>query len=309
MDEVALHELFARQHGVARDQQVLDIGMTRRTLGRRLQSGVFRRVTPGVVARAGQRRTFEARSMAAQLLLGERSFLDGPTAGAMYGLRRMARSPVWASTDARIHVDVPAWIRASTRTWVDSGDVTSRGPFRIASPTRMLLTLAATTTPDRFEQIAEDAWHLGLATPGAIRTYVERVRRPGRRGVGALDKWLETVADRRRPAQSGLELDVISAIRAAGLPEPTRQHPVVLGDASVVHLDVAWPDVRLAVEPGHSWWHGGDAKMHADQARDRACGEQGWHVVRLDESLASDLAAVGAQLARIHGARAARLRG
>ena len=47
----------------------------------------------------------------------------------------------------------------------------------------------------------------------------------------------------------------------AGLPEPIRQHPLLLLTGELIHLDIAWPEVRLAVEPGHSWWHGGDTRM------------------------------------------------
>ena len=36
-----------------------------------------------------------------------------------------------------------------------------------------------------------------------------------------------------------------------------------------------------AVEPGHSWWHGGDLGDASDQARDRACDEIGWRIIRL----------------------------
>ena len=31
------------------------------------------------------------------------------------------------------------------------------------------------------------------------------------------------------------------------------------------------------------WWHGGDARQRLDQARDAACGEVGWQIVRFDE--------------------------
>ena len=89
---------------------------------------------------------------------------------------------------------------------------------------------------------------------------------------------------------------MLDAVRRAGLPEPERQYPVTLATGEVVHLDLAWPDAQLAVEPGHSWWHGGDLKARADFARDRACGEVGWHVMRYDESARDDLPGLGAEV-------------
>ena len=59
----------------------------------------------------------------------------------------------------------------------------------------------------------------------------------------------------------------MAMIERVGLPTPVRQLPLTLPSGEIIHLDLAWPDVRLAVEPGHSWWHGGDLRQRADQAR------------------------------------------
>jgi hypothetical protein len=63
----------------------------------------------------------------------------------------------------------------------------------------------------------------------------------------------------------------------------------MLATGDVVHLDLAWPEAMLAVEPGHSWCHGGDLKMTADYDRDAACAEVGWEVIRLSEAARGDL--------------------
>ena len=93
-----------------------------------------------------------------------------------------------------------------------------------------------------------------------------------------MNEWLERCSERSRPAQSGFELDLIDAFERVGLPTPKRQHPIVLATGETIHLDIAWPAIRLAVEPGHSWWHGGELRQLRDEARDRACGVVGWHV-------------------------------
>jgi hypothetical protein len=155
----------------------------------------------------------------------------------------------------------------------------------------------------RFERAAEDAWHRRLITPGDSAVFLEQYRGSGRQGVSRFARWLEKTRDQRRPAQSGLELDFVAAIRSAGLPEPQRQHPLRLLSGELIHLDLAWPEVKLAVEPGHSWWHGGDLAVRRDIARDRACGEVGWHIARYDESAREDLAGVGRELLNIYRQR------
>ena len=86
------------------------------------------------------------------------------------------------------------------------------------------------------------------------------------------------------------------------------QFPLVIGSGEVIHLDIAWPDIRLAVEPGASWWHGGDRAQRRDQERDRACTEVGWMTLRFDETLRADPDTAARQVERIHRRRRADLR-
>ena len=159
----------------------------------------------------------------------------------------------------------------------------------------------------RFQRAAEDCWHLQLVTPDDAADYLAAIRRQGRTGVKTFEHWLEHTSLRTRPSQSGLELDVLEAVRRAGLPEPERQFPLALRTGEVIHLDLAWPNARLGVEPGHTWWHGGDAGMRADEARRRACDEVGWHIVPCTEKVRDDLAAFGLQVRIIHDERLASL--
>ena len=296
-------QLFGRQFGVATTDQLREIGVSARTIARAQQRGTIERVATSVVRLAGQAMTFETRATAALLHCGPQSFLDGTTAGALHGLRSMPRSLIQVTWIGRVTRAVPPWIRVSTIAKEVEGDVVSMGLLRLADPRRTLLSLAAQFNLNRFERAAEDAWHRGLVTPNDMAAYLELVRRPGLGGVRLLDRWLSNVLPRTRPSQSGLELDALATIRAAGLPEPVRQHPLTLLTGELIHLDVAWPNVRLAIEPGHSWWHGGDLRMSADYARDRACSEIGWLVVRFDESMREDLRAAGQQIRRLYQAR------
>ena len=166
-----------------------------------------------------------------------------------------------------------------------------------------MFDVASEFNDHRFSRFAEDLWHLGLATPDDASDYLQLVRRSGRGGVRRLETWLDSARGRRRPAQSELELDLIEALREVGLPEPTRQHPVTLLTGEVVHIDVAWPDVRFGVEPGHSWWHGGDLKQRADMARDRSRGEVGWDIKRFDEAMRADPMAAARQIKNIYRQR------
>ncbi len=302
--------LFAAQQWVASVDQLRALSISSRTIDRACHRGVLLRVVPGVVRLAGSKDTFLSRAMILQLHVGEGSYISGVSAGVLHGLRNMPRNWVEITAERRRRVTMPPWGRCETTNWVQvAADAMVRPDgLRVASPLIMLFRLARTFNQHRFERAAEDCWHRKLLTPDEASDFLAGVRGSGRTGVSTFEHWLERCSLRQRPSQSGLELDVIESIRRAGLPEPERQLPLTLRSGETIHIDVAWPDARLGVEPGHSWWHGGDLGQRADQARDRACDEVGWRIIRKDESLRQDLAGFGLQLRIIYDERRRSLR-
>ena len=274
------------------------------------RAGIVTTIIPGVVRVTGSAESFAARALALQLHVGRDVFISGTSAGAIHGLRAMPRGTIECTIGETRKVVMPHWGRLHMTSWVDpERDVMTRTDgLRVATPLRMLFRLARVFNQHRFERAAEDCWHRQLVTPEEAASYLAAVRRSGRAGVIRFEQWLERLSFRNGPSQSGLELDVVDAIRRAGMPEPERQLPLVLRTGEMIHIDLAWPRVRLGVEPGHSWWHGGDLGQRADQARDRACDEIGWRIVRTDESVRDELTAFGRQLRVIYDERRRSLR-
>ena len=248
--------------------------------------------------------------MALQLSVGGDVFISGFSAGVVHGLRQMPRRIVECTIGEDRQATMPSWGRVHLTSWVDpiamswSGRMACEWRHRCARCSGW--RRCSTTTGS--SAAAEDAWHRQLVTPEAAADYLAAVRRSGRTGVTRFEHWLERMSFQSKPSQSGLEQDVIDAIVRAGLPEPVRQLPLILPSSELIHVDMAWPDVRLGVEPGDSWWHGGDLRQRADQARDRACDEIGWRIVRADESVRDDLAGFGRQLRVIYDERRRSLR-
>ena len=301
---------MASQYGVvSRHQLRSDLGWTSSRLGRARAAGLFVEAAPGVVRMASDRGTFESACMAAQLAARSTGFLGAWTAGRLYRMRRMPDRPIHLTTRSDFRLTVGAETQVHRSRWYDEADVAIRvDGLRIATPLRALFGMAARFNQFRFERAAEDAWHLGLVTPAQAAIYLEQHRCRGKDGVATMERWLERAVHRERPSQSELERDLIEALRSVGLPEPDRQHPVVLLSGETVHIDIAWPIIRFGVEPGASWWHGGDLGQRLDQDRDRACGEVGWFVVRFDEAMRRDPGQSARQVRRIFDRRANDLR-
>ncbi len=303
-------EHFATHHWVASRRQLTELKVSTAALEHARRRGLVVGVARGVVAVAGVELTWEGKALVAQLTAGREAFVSGPSAGVVHGLRNMPRQRIEISIHERRHATLPSWGRLLRTSWiVENRDVVERDDgLRVATPLRTLFGLAGQFNQFRFERAAEDVWHRQLASPADAAEYLAMIRRSGRTGVRRFNEWLERVTARQRPAQSGLELDFVALIARVGLPTPQRQHPVVLANGVTIHLDLAWPEAFLAVEPGHSWWHGGDLGQRADQGRQRACDEVGWRVIPYDESGVEDPVATARQIRAIYRKRVAMLK-
>lgn len=301
-----LLQLASRQFGVISARQADErFDISRATIARARRRGILIDVVPGVLRVASSPETFDMRCMALHLRFGDRGFVSGWSAARRMRLRKMPASRIHYTVPGSRRRAGPEWAEMHRSDWYDgTADRTlSDDGLHVATPLRMLWGLAACFNQFRFERAAEDAWHLGLITPDGAAAYLEAHRCRGKDGVATMERWLDHALTQRRPAQSGLEQAVIEALVEVGLPAPVPQHPLILASGDLIHLDIAWPALRLAVEPGAGWWHNGRNGQRRDQGRDRACAEVGWMVARFDESIGSSPRAAAHEVRRIYRRR------
>lgn len=310
MNRADVLQFFASHDWVASLDELQQLGVSRAAVSRARRAGTVVDVAPRVVALAHAGLSVRGRARAGILAAGHEAFVSGPTAGLMYGLREMPRRRIEITVHEFRRVRLGPPYRLVYTSWIDEArDIRVFDGLRVASPLRMLFGLASQFNRHRFERAAEDTWHKGLVEPVAAAQFLGAIRKSGRGGVLRFEEWLQRTDARSRPSQSGMELDVLGAIRRAGLPEPERQYPVQLRSGETIHLDIAWPSLLLAFEPGHTWWHGGDLRQRADEERDQAGGELGWAVHRFDEVQVADASALTDRVAAIYAARLALLSG
>lgn len=245
--------------------------------------------------------------MSALLWGGPDAFLGSTSAARLHGLRKFGSDRVRLTlpvTTVRRHPPTD-WVVLDRTSWFDaeSDHETRDDGLRVATPLRMLFGSAAEVNQFRFDRAAEDAWHRKLTNPTTMADYLATHRGRGRDGVARMEAFLERCGDRHFPAQSGFEQDVIDAVERM-LPPVVRQYPLTLANGEIVKLDIALPEIRLAVEPGASWYHGGDAGQARDHDRDLACNEVGWMIIRLDESFRTKLGSAARRVARAYETRA-----
>ncbi len=72
---------------------------------------------------------------------------------------------------------------------------------------------------------------------------------------------------------------LLEVLRAPGMPRFVQQFPVVLAFGTV-HIDVAIPELKVAVELDGAAFHGSQQARERDIRRDAALAARGWVVLR-----------------------------
>ncbi len=208
--------------------------------------------------------------------------ISGPTAGRLWGLRRLPR-------DRRIHVLAPPASHPASARWVvpyrtaavHPCDVVRRSDgINVTSRARTALDLARFVSPTDLlsiiEQVIRDG-DLGDDELRAVAVDWMSTQRPWIR------RFLELLDGRLHggPAESHGETVLGDALAAAGVVGLVRQYRIDLPGYGPARFDLAVPSVRLAIEvdlhPTHSETDG----RRRDAARDVAAGRIGWAVERV----------------------------
>ena len=273
--DAGIAQLADLQHGVVARRQLLELGLGRGAIARRVEAKRLHPVHRGV--NAVGRRTISQRGvwMAATLACGPGAVLSHRPAAALLGMRNGA--------GATVDVTVPRGLRRRIgirphRALLPEDERTIHAGIPVTSVFRTLLDLAATLQPHELRQALEQAEALGLADPVTLNAVVQR--HIGARGIRALTAALAEL----RPAlpRSRLEERFHALVREAGLPAPRVNEWLDIG-GELIQADCAWPDRRLIVEVDGRAWHDTGAAFDRDRRRDRRCLAAGWQVMRVTE--------------------------
>ena len=180
-----------------------------------------------------------------------------------------------------------------------------RGGIVLTAPPRTVSDLASVLDATALESVIEQGLDLRMFGVPTLWVVARRLARRGRAGSGTFVEVLAAREAWRAPVGSHDELILEGALVAAGVPRPQRQWPVTLPNGKDVHPDLAWPDLRLAIEVDHVTWHGGRLDSTYDKWRDRQLRLLGWEVDRVtDEDIRRRRATTVREVAALHRRRA-----
>jgi hypothetical protein len=282
--------LYRSQHGVASEDQLGTLGLTRRQIQYLASSKQLEFEHQGVYRLAAVESTFESQCVAVSLADDEIA-VSHQSAARLWGLRQMQSARLHVTVSHHRHPIAAGHVKVHRSVVVDQHWRERPDGIRLTSPARTLFDLAGVVSPQRLESALEHSLRLNLVTLPELWEVARALAGRGRSGSGRFVRLLNSRPAWLKPVDSGLELTVAHALVARGLPMPVRQHPLRLSNAVTIHPDLAWPDLRLAIEVDHVTWHGGVVATMNDHARDRQLRLIGWQVERVTDREIKDRSA------------------
>lgn len=284
-----LAKVAARQHGLFTRGQARWCGYTDHQVDRRLATGSFVALRPGVLGVAGAPATWEQSVMSAVLAAGEGAMASGATA-----LRVWEVSP--RPSHSTIHVLTPSEAKRARRpgitghrtTIITTEDVRRRHGISVVSPARALVDCAGELGVDGLGAALDDALRRRLLTLEAMRATTARLMAPGRPHRRVTAEVLARRLPGYDPGDSDLEVEALTRIRRAGLPIPVQQHPVVVRGRRL-HLDLAYPELEVAIELDGWEWHRHRTAFDRDRHRTSWLAADGWAVLVTTSETIDDL--------------------
>jgi hypothetical protein len=284
----ALLERAATRHGVLTATDMLDDGISRHAISHLTQERILKRQHNGVYRIASSPQTFEARCVAA-CLADDEAVVTGPAAARLWEFRHVFRPNVPDILVRHDRTPITTGVTLRRTNVLEPEDFVLRSDgIRIASPPRAWFDCASQITDEKFEMLTE--WVLDHHAPIAtLYRTVQRLDTQGRNGLARVHRVLSQRENWQKPAQSGLEVKVLKALRRAGVTGLVNQYPIRLPHGVLIHPDAAAPSIRWALEIDHVTWHGGRFEAQRDKARDRQARRAGWLVERVtDQALRDD---------------------
>lgn len=268
----------SRQHSLITLKQILELGGSRQLAHRRVVSGRWKRLHPGVFLVAGHPFTWETRLLAAVLAAGDDALASHRSAAVLWGIERFRPGPPELSVP-RHHKPTHLDARVHESTDLHLATPVLRHGIRTTDIVRTLLDVGAVISFDALEH-AIDATLRTTPTewPDLYDTLVLHSRR-GRNGCGRLRAVLDERFGDKVITDSWFERVVRRLLLDAGFPVPESQHSLYDGPTFVGELDLAWPDAMVGIELQSKAHHLNSTSFESDPQKLNRIRLLGWTVL------------------------------
>jgi very-short-patch-repair endonuclease/predicted transcriptional regulator of viral defense system len=270
--DVVIASFAAKQHGIVTRIQLIDAGISRHIVDRRVKRGLLRPVHAGVY-QMGPVVAPRAREMAA-VLACKRAAVSHRSAAALrkWITEQRATEPVDLTLPGGLRCGRRPGIRAH-RSDAALEQIRRIDGVPVTSAARTLLDLSRVATARELEQALARAERDRAAVRTELASLLDRYA--GRAGTRLLADLVEASA---APALTRSEAEELlrDLIISGGLPEP-ETNVVIHG----FEVDCLWRPARIVVEVDGYAYHSSRGAFVQDRKRDSALAAAGIHVLRL----------------------------
>lgn len=275
--EALVLEQMRQQHGLILRSQALDCGMTGAQIDRRLRTGQWERMARCVYRHAATEKTLLSRlltvCLAHDALASHRSAaalhgIDGYSLDRVEVVVAAGRSP--AVRGAKLHKSAH----------MDLARPTARRAIPVTGVGRTVLDVAAVVNRKKLDDTIDAVLRQGMLRLWDLYEVLIAHARRGRNGCAALRIALDA-----RLGDDGVPLSrwsrmVSDLLIGAGLPQPRFEHPIHTANCEfIAQVDLAYPDLKLAIELDSVRWHHNLRNFAHDRQRRNRLLVAGWDVL------------------------------
>jgi hypothetical protein len=283
--DMALDELARPQAGVVSRSQLLAGQWSSGAIERAIACGRLTRVARGVYRVSGAPWSRRAAQHAALLLVGPGATLARWSAAELHGFAEPRGGPLdlLAPHPRRQPADADELLRLRSTRDLPPVDRCEIDGLPVTSGARTLVDLAGLASTAQLAELAAAAVRVRACTLEQVRH--ARDARPSARGRARLTAALELLGDDGPNARSDVEIGAVRILVNAGLPRPVVAHRVIDGRGRfVAEVDLAYPDLRIAIEIDGFRWHSSPERKRRDEQRQNRLVLTGWTVLRFSAS-------------------------
>jgi very-short-patch-repair endonuclease len=266
------------QHARVARAQLLAAGITPCAIKRRVRSGRLEPIHLGVYGLAHTAERPLGAEAVALLACGADALLSHHSAATLWRLRAGVARPVHVTIPGHRGRGSPAGVVVHRCVTLSATDIATCEGLPITSPARTVLDVAATVGDREVELVLDEGLFVRrVLTRAQLRELLARAgNHPGRARLARV----LAGHSRSTKTDSPPEERMLALIRAAALPEPRTQVPML-----DYLLDFFWPELGLALEVDAYGTHGSRARFESDRRRDaRLLTEKAIIVLRVTEA-------------------------
>lgn len=279
MKQLTSERYASSQYGLVHRKQILSDGGNYAVIARRVQSGAYEELFPGVYRLKGAPESMRQRLLAAVFWARQPAVASHRSAAALLRLRGFRLDVVEITVPYQHHPRLDGKVVLHRSAYLTDGDVMVVDGIPTTRVARTLFDLGSLIPASRLQRVILDALCDELVTPPQLNAELDLAAR-GRPGSAAFRRAMSAVAVTDVGGESWLEDQAFDALVRAGFMSPQRQMDIYERGVFLGRVDLAYPHLPLVIEADGFEFHSTRLDFIRDRQRQNDLMIAGWPVLR-----------------------------